>query len=81
MHFILQNLILSVLLFLGLITGGGPNAAFASVVQSHIIDDIHCDQRDYYSDYFPSNTNPLAELCDDLERLRSAQIATAVSSE
>ena len=80
LYFTLQNCITSAVLLLCLIAGGIPNAVFASIVQNHITDDLQCDQSDYYPNDYPSNTNPLSELCDNLERLREAQVATAVSS-
>ena len=63
-----------------MISGGITNAVYGSIVHNSIRDDLHCDQSDYSPDDFPSNTNPLTELCDNLERLIIAQVVTAVSS-
>ena len=69
----LQCIICTVLLALALIAGGAASAANAAHIQNEYIDDISdgCDQPD----------NPLVEdICDDFDRTRNSQAATAVSN-
>ena len=66
-------MILSILLALGLISGGIPSAVNAADVQDDYIDPLAsvCDQ-DNLSD-------PTQEACDQLTAIRDAQAASAVS--
>ena len=67
----------TVLLALALISGGAASAANAANI-SEDIDDA-CDRIDNYPQY-PDVQNILEEICDDAERLRNSQAASAVSS-
>ena len=67
---VLQCIIISVLLALGLISGGIPSAVNAADVQDDYIDRSRCeDDSPYVSE----------DICDDLIALRDSQAASAVS--
>ena len=67
---VLQCIIISVLLALGLISGGIPSAVNAADVQDDYIDRSRCeDDSPYVSE----------DLCDDLIAIRDSQAASAVS--
>ena len=68
---LLQCAILSILLALGLISGGIPSAVNAAQVQEDL-DDSNCDQ-DNLSDR-------AQEECDQATAIRGSQAASAVSS-
>ena len=67
---VLQCIIISVLLALGLVSGGIPSAVNAADVQNDYIDVFRCE-----------DDTPLLpeDLCDDLIALRDSQAASAVS--
>ena len=67
---VLQCIIISVLLALGLVSGGIPSAVNAADVQNDYIDLLRCE-----------DDTPIAteEICDDLIALRDSQAASAVS--
>ena len=77
--FILQNCIIGLFFFLALLGGGVPSAVNGSFVQNHILEDVFCNHIEDLPSNVPVNTTPLLELCDNLEKLRDAQIASAVS--
>ena len=63
---------MSVLLALGLISGGIPSAINAADVQNDYLDNSVCDQDDL--------SDRLQELCDEITAIRNSQAASAVSS-
>ena len=63
---------MSVLLALGLISGGIPSAINAADVQNDYLDNIRCDQDDLSDD--------AQEICDEITAIRDSQAASAVSS-
>ena len=77
-HSISQAIIFTVLLALGLVSGGIPSATNAADLQEHYLDSSACDSLENYRD------NPayslIEETCDNLEQIRDSQIASAVSS-
>ena len=76
-HSILQAIIFTVLLALGLVSGGIPSAANAANIQEDYLDPFRCDSRENYRDS-PAYSF-LDDTCDDLEQIRNSQIASAVS--
>ena len=66
-----QCIIISVLLALGLLSGGIPSAVNAADVQDDYIDPLQCEE---------DNTPSFVEdVCDDFVTLRDSQAASAVS--
>ena len=76
-HSISQAIIFTVLLALGLVSGGIPSATNAANLQEDYLDQPECDS---IEDYRNSNFYSLIEeICDNLEQIRDSQIASAVS--
>ena len=77
-HSISQAIIFTVLLALGLVSGGIPCATNAADLQEHYLDSSACDSLENYR----NNTaySLIEETCDNLEQIRDSQIASAVSS-
>ena len=72
----MQAIIFTVLLALGLVSGGIPSVTNASDIQEDHIDPLQCDSHEDYNNAYFS----VEEKCDDLEEIRNSQIASAVSS-
>ena len=72
-----QAIIFTVLLALGLVSGGIPSATNAANLQEDYLDQSACDSIENYRDSVFYDV--LEETCDDLEQIRDSQITSAVS--
>ena len=73
-----QAIIFTVLLALGLVSGGIPSAINAANLQEDYLDPSNCDSLEYYRN--SPAYSLIEETCDNLEQIRDSQIASAVSS-
>ena len=67
-----QNMIVTIILLLALLSGGIPSAANAADVQRDYIDDL-CEEDTQFIIQIPDR------VCDDLKQLRNSQAVAAVS--